>query len=307
MERAPHSCESASHLQSVRVTAFARDRCMGHQVFSRASVSVGILVAALSSLAWAETADMPDAAAMLRDVRAHQAALDAIRENYTFHRIRRTDEVDANGKVKSSNTIEREIFFANGFPIGRTVKRNGVPLSAREEKAENDNVRQAVAKALKTPGGGGPAAGRGALVSDILAVTKMSNPRRVSLNGRNTLAYDFKGDPKAHAKTMQQNAAKKLSGTIWLDEADRQVAQLEIQLDDNFKVGAGLLADVRKGTTLKVSQSPVGEGLWMQTSNEQHIDVRIVLVKGYRQNIHVQDFDFKKFDVGTVQKLEGPQ
>jgi hypothetical protein len=266
-----------------------------------------IIILALGSLAWAETADIPDAAAMLRDVRAHQAALDAIRENYTFHRIRRTDDVDASGKVKSSNAIEREIFFVHGFPVGRTLKRNGVALSAQEAKSEDDNVRKAVAKALKSPDGGGPAAGRTALVSDILAVTTISNPRRVSLNGRSALAYDFKGDPKAHAQSMQQNAAKKLSGTIWFDEADRQVAQLEIELDANFKVGGGLLADVRKGTTLRVNQSPVGEGLWMQTSNEQHLDLRIVLVKGYRQNIHVQDFDFKKFDVGAVQRVEAPR
>jgi outer membrane lipoprotein-sorting protein len=273
----------------------------------RLTLFIASVLLALSAMVSAETADIPDAAAMLRDVRAHQAALDAIRENYTFHRIRRTDDVDANGKVKSSNSVEREIFFVHGFPVGRTLKRNGVALSAQEEKSEDDNVRKAVAKALKTPGGGGPAAGRTALVSDILAVTTISNPRRVSLNGRSALAYDFRGDPKAHAHTMQQNAAKKLFGTIWFDEADRQVAQLEVQLDDNFKVGGGLLADVRKGTTLRVNQSPVGEGLWMQTSNEQHLDLRIVLVKGYRQNVHVQDFDFKKFDVGAVQKVEAPR
>jgi hypothetical protein len=250
-------------------------------------------------------ADLPDAAAMLRDVRAHQQDLEAVRENYTFHRIRRTDDVDARGRVTKKETLEREIFFVNGRTIGRMVKKNGVALDAQGQKAEEARVKKAIEAALKGPSRS-QAAGRTTLISDILAVSKISNPRRISLNGRSTLAYDFMGDPTARAKTMEQNAVKKISGTIWFDEADRQVAQLEIKLDDNFKIGGGLLASVRKGTTVKLNQGPVGEGLWMQTSNEEHIDVRI-LVKGTRQNIHVEDFDFKRFDVGTVQRMEAPR
>jgi hypothetical protein len=215
---------------------------------------VASLVLYLSTIV---SADIPDAPAMLRDVRAHQQELE------------------------------------------------GVALDAQGQKAEETRVKKVVEAALKGPFKT-QAAGRTTLVSDILAVSKISNPRRISLNGRNTLAYDFMGDPAARAKTMEQNAIKKISGTIWFDEADRQVAQLEITLDANFKIGGGLLANVRKGTTVKLNQGRVGEGLWMQTSNEQHIDVRI-LVKGTRQNIHVEDFDFKKFDVGTVQHLNAPR
>ena len=246
---------------------------------------------------------------MLREVRAHQQEMDAIRENYTFHRIRRTDEVDANGTVKNTTTLEREIFFVNGREIGRTVRKNGVALSAQEAKSEDSNVRKLVQNALREIAKTGPGPNRNPLIGDILAVSKISNPRRLILNGRSTLAYDFKGDPNAHVQDPHdtlQNAAKKMAGTIWFDETDRQVARLEVTLDDNFKIGGGLLGNVRKGTTLRVEQSPVGQGLWMQTSNEQHLDIRIV-VKGLRQNIHVQDSDFKRFDVGTIEKVGTPK
>jgi hypothetical protein len=264
------------------------------------------LILLLSATACAAGGDIPDAATMLREVSTHQRELDAIRDNYTFHRLRRTEEVDASGRVTKTETVELEIFSVNGRPIRRILKRNGVPLSEHEQKAQDANVRKAVEAAIKQPPASGPSPARATLVSDILAMSKISNPRRLDLNGRSTLTYEFKGDPGARAKTMEQNAARKLSGTIWFDEKDRQVAQLEIQLNENFKVGGGLLASVQKGAALKLSQSPVGDGLWMQTSNEEHLNARFLMMKGVHQNIRVEDSDFRKFDVATAQKIGAP-
>jgi hypothetical protein len=92
-----------------------------------------------------------------------------------------------------------------------------------------------------------------------------------------------------------------MEGTMWFDEADRQVARLEVRFYENFRVGLGLLANVQNGSMLEVEQSPIGEGLWMQTSSDEHVDARIV-VKNYRVNVHVKNVDFKKFSVDAVGK-----
>ena len=231
-----------------------------------------------------------------------------IRENYTFRRIVRTDEVDKNGTVTKTTNVEREVFFVKGRQIARLVKRNGVELNAQEDKHEQERIRKRVEMALKGFPKSRPRAERISLISDILAVAKISSPRRVSLNGRETLAFDFHGDPKARVSDRhdtQQNAAKNMAGTIWFDEADRQVARLEVRLAENFHVGGGLLASIRKGTYLRLEQSPVGPGLWMQTASEQFIDARLV-VKGLRERTRVENFDFKRFDVETIEKINPP-
>jgi esterase/lipase len=133
-------------------------------------------------------------------------------------------------------------------------------------------------------------------------MAKISNPRRISFHERDTLAFDFVGDPSAHGHGMEQNAAKKMAGTVWIDEADRQVARLEVTFYDNFRIGGGLLGSVQKGSTIEVQQSPIGDGLWMQTASEQHVAARIA-VKSVRQNVHVKAFDFKKFDVDVFQRI----
>jgi hypothetical protein len=138
-------------------------------------------------------------------------------------------------------------------------------------------------------------------ISDILAMVKISNPRRATLNGRPSLAYDFTGDPRAHSHGMEQGAAKKVSGTIWFDEADHQVARMQARFDDNFHIGGGLFASVQKGTTMEVEQSPVGDGLWMQTASAEHLDARVV-VKKFREDVFIKDFEFKRFNTGVIQQ-----
>ena len=254
-------------------------------------------------LTQAQPAPIPDTPTLLKELQAQQRKMDQIRENYTFHRIRQVDDVDQNGSVKKTTTEEREIFFVNGRQIGRLVKKNGVNLSVSEDKSEQARVKKLVEQFMKpTP----PRAGFSSLTSTILAVAKVSNPRRISLNSRDTLTFDFVGDPKARAQDTVQNIAKKVRGTLWVDEADRQVARLEVTFDDNFRMGGGLLASIQKGSNVKVEQAPVGQGLWLESSNEQHVAARIV-VKSLRQNIHVKNFDFKRFDVGMVQQVSPPR
>lgn len=113
------------------------------------NTTAGILVFCVVPFAGAQP--LPDLPTLLRDVAAHQRQLDQIRENYTYHRIRQVDDLDKNGAVTKSETIEREVFFVNGRQIGRVVKKNGVPISASEEKAEGERVQSSLKVSLNCP------------------------------------------------------------------------------------------------------------------------------------------------------------
>lgn len=242
---------------------------------------------------------MPNAAALMKEVQANQQKMDEVRENYTFHRMQRLEELDGKGAVKKISTTEREVFFVNGRQIGRLVKRDETPLSEAEDKKEQERVRKLAMEFSKKP----PSFGRGGrinLINMILAVSEVSNPRRTQMNGRSTLVFDFKGDPKAEAHGMEEKGAKKVEGSVWIDEADRQVARMEVEFYDNFRIAGGLLASIQKGTIMKMEMSPIGEGLWMPTLNEQHMNLRVI-VKGVHENSRVTNFDFKRFNAEAVQ------
>jgi hypothetical protein len=250
---------------------------------------------------------IPDAGELVKEVEAHQRQLNQYRENFTFEELQETDTLDNKGAITGHSSEQREVFFVNRHRIARLVKKEGQPLNPREAKQEEERVRKLVEKAVKNPLNRDSLREGGDLEIDrILAVMNITRPRRVPLNGRDSLAFDFTGDRHANAHGAAVSAARKMSGTVWIDEADRQVARLEATLDDNFRLGAGLLATVQKGTWLRLEQTHVGQGLWLPASSEVHVIARELLVKGLRENVHIKDFDFRHFDVGVMEKHEIP-
>ncbi len=263
----------------------------------------GLIVLIVSSFLRDEP-PVPDPAALMKEVRAHQQKMDEVRENYTYHRIRRIEDLDGSGEVKKTTLEEHEIFYVNGHQIGCLVKREGKPLSAEEAVKEGERTRKLTNEFAKKPpsfGGGGGVN----LIGVILTAAELSNPRRTEMNGRPTIAFDFKGDPEAETHTMRESAAKKLAGTVWIDEADRQVARLEVEFYDNFHIAGGLLASIQKGTVMKIDQSPIGEGLWMQTANERSMNMRVI-IKGVHEHVVVRNVDFRRFNVDQAQHIREP-
>ena len=56
-----------------------------------------------------------------------------------------------------------------------------------------------------------------------------------------------------------------------------QRQHLEVKFYDNFCVAPGLLTSIQKEIVIKINQSPIGEGLWMQTATEQHMNMRFIV------------------------------
>ena len=255
-------------------------------------------ILALASVVLCDDRPIPDPVDLMKEVRVNQQKMDQVRENYTFHRIRTVEEFDGKGEIKKTRVQESDVFYVNGHPIARLLKRDGNPLSDSEDKSVQDHVRKLTEEFSKKP----PSFGKGGgvdIISMILGVSDISNPRRSEVNGRSTLVFDFKGDPKAEAHGVEAHAARKVEGTLWVDETDRQVARLEVEFYDNFRIAGGLLASIQKGTIIKVERSPIGEGLWMQTANEQHMNLRVV-VKGVHENVYVKCSGFKRFNVDAA-------
>src|SRR5580658_1736257 len=262
---------------------------------------------ALATLVLAQ-APMPEPATLVKEIEAHQRRMDELRENYTFHEITLTDELDANGTVKGTDSEERDVFFVNGFRIARLIKKKGKELSEGDRKSEEDRINKRIETVLKAPPGHSyNRRGENAGLSQILPLMKISNPRRITLNGRGTLAFDFVGDPHAKAHGLAENAARKITGTVWIDETDHEVARLEARFDDNFNIGGGFLASIRKGTSLIFEQSRLDQELWMPAVSEIHLSARELLVKGVRQNIHIKDSDFRRFETNAQQQIGAPR
>ncbi len=111
-------------------------------------------------------------------------------------------------------------------------------------------------KAEKTPRDQ-PLEGPSISVSRLLEIMDVRNERRMDYRGRPTIVFDFVGRKDAKTHGLAEDASKKAAGTVWIDEADRQVAHLEVSFNDNFRVAGGLFASIQKGSNFRFDQEPV--------------------------------------------------
>jgi hypothetical protein len=267
-------------------------------------LAIGALLvplAGLSSGAFAasEPAALPDAATLLHEVEAQQKQLDKVRENYTFRAVQTTRQLDSKGNTKKVETEEHEVFFVNGHQVEKLVRKDGKDLTPDQARKEQDRVNKEVLKISK-PGYTDPDKGE-ITVSRLLQIVTFSKPRRVRLNGRDTIAFDFAGDEHAKAHGRDEDALKKVSGTIWIDEADHEVSRMNATLDENYHVGFGLLASVAKGSNVVFDQGLIRNEAWLPTAIALHLQARAFLVAGFRADIDVRFDQYRKFQTDAVQ------
>ena len=253
------------------------------------------------ALSWQQgNAPLPEIRQFLREVQAHQRQLDQIRESYTYSSLQTTQDIDQNGQVKKTESEEHEDFFVNGHLIERLVKKNGQPLNDHDQQKETERVTKLVEKAEKTPRGEaleGPTIS----VTRILEIMEVRNERRENFRGRPAIVFDFIGRKDAKTHGIAEDASKKLQGTVWIDEAHRQVAHLDVSFNDNFHVVGGLFANIQKGSNFHFEQALVNDELWLPTGGEGTVQARVLLLKNLRQHFIERDYDYKRFRVDTQQ------
>jgi hypothetical protein len=82
---------------------------------------------------------------------------------------------------------------------------------------------------------------------------------------------------------------------MWIDEKDKQVVRLEAVLFDNFKVGGGFLANLKKGASFALEQERVNDEIWLPSTADINLSVKVLLVKGINVNQVIKSYNYQKF------------
>jgi hypothetical protein len=239
---------------------------------------------------------LPEISQLMREVREHQKHLEKVQENYTYSATDTTEILDKKGQVRQTITEEKEIFFVNGHAISRTVKKGGQPLGGHDLDKENERVAKEMEKASKP---GKTEDNQKPAISRFLEFAEVRNPRRENYRGRSTIVFDFVGRKDAKTHGMAEEAFKKLHGTLWVDEADRQIAHCDATFDDNFHLVGGFLLNIEKGSSIHVDQALVNGELWLPDGMQFDIQARALLAFKARARMTERDYDYKRFHVET--------
>ncbi|RSL18217.1 hypothetical protein EDE15_3775 [Edaphobacter aggregans] len=245
---------------------------------------------------------LPDIPTLMHEVETHQKASEAIQKDYLFHEVATEQENDGHGGLKKIETSEYDVFWLNGVPVRKMTKKNGKDLTADEQKKEDERIDKEVAKVKerrsKADEKGEETDPHGhdeVTVSRFLTLGSFTNPRRVQINGRDTIAVDYTGDPKAKTRNRFEDVIRNLAGTIWVDEQDRSITRIEGRFVNAFKIGGGLVVNIKKDTNFAFEQRKVNSEVWLPASVDAKGALRALLFYNFNGNIRVVDSDYRKF------------
>jgi hypothetical protein len=249
--------------------------------------------------------DLPDVQQLMREVADHQKKVEQLRENYTYTALFTLEEVSPKGGVTRSKIDEASNFYVNGYLISRSIMEDSTPLSGQRLQEEDKRVAKMIKKCEKLPHREPNFEALGIAVSRLLEIVDASNVRlNESFHGRPAILVDFVGRKDAKTRGPDEKLVKYLRGTIWIDEADREMAHLEVIFDEDFHVGWGMVGTIRKGSKLEVDQAPVTDGLWLPTRYDSTMQGKILVAANFLVHASELDSDFKRFDVETLQSKD---
>lgn len=264
---------------------------------------------------------LPDLKALFTQIDNNQKAIDKIKEDYAGTKVDEETDFEGNGKAKKTEIRESTFFYLNGTEVSTLVKKDGKPLSEEEQKKEMERVTKEVESLQKEAEkkdkkdekkkeeGKDPDADDDDEVSmeTFLRACQFVNPRRERFRGADVLVFDFEPNPEFKAHSMIEKIIQKLGGVIWVDEKALDVARLDAFFVSDVKIAGGLLADVQKGTRIILEQEFVNNEVWLPTYQSVHVDLRLLLVKGFHVDGTTRYSDYKKFNVATISKIGKPK
>lgn len=260
---------------------------------------------------------LPDLKALFKEIDDNQKAIDKLKENYAGSQWEEETEFEGDGRVKKREVHEYTFFYLNGEEITTLVKKDGKPLSAEEQKKENEKTQKRIeeiqkreakkeAKEKKTKEEGKHDEDEPG-IEIFLRASQFVNPRRERFRGQDVLVFDFEPNPEFKPHKLAEKVVQKLAGVVWIDEKAHDVARLEAYFTGDMKFAGGLLANLQKGTSFVYEQAYVNNEVWLPTYLEAHVGVRFLLVKGIKASVVTRYSDYKKFNVETLSTIAKPK
>jgi hypothetical protein len=245
---------------------------------------------------------LPDIPTLIHDVETNQRKAESIEKDYIYHSVSTVEQLDSHSGVKRTQVIEDDNFWLDGVPVTRVVKKDGKALTTDELAKEDKKIDEEAAKErdrrAKADAGGKETDPRGedeVTVSRLLELGAFTNPRRIQLNGRDTIAVDFTGDPKAKTRNRLEGMIHDMAGTAWIDEQDRMLVRVEGHFVDTFKVGAGLVANIRQGNHFSAQWTKINDEVWLPSGISAEGAARVLLFWNFDGRAHVTYSDYRKF------------
>jgi len=222
--------------------------------------------------------------------RAQNSHAKAGKGAFTYTKLTVTEELDSSGKVRERKEKVYQVNFQNGATFAKLVEVNGhAPAETDLKKqAENEsNAREMTgSKARKGDNR------ENFLTPEIVARFDFSISGQTNINGRSTYQIAFQPkNPAPPAHHMIDRLLDRISGAVWIDAEEFEIARAELRLGSEVNLLGGVVGSLKK-LAYSMTRTRVGDGLWFNTSSIGDFEGR-KLIDAMRIRTSSQSINFR--------------
>jgi hypothetical protein len=227
------------------------------------------------SVLHAETALTADAVIQKAVARAQQDESRGTQPAFDYSKVTVTEELDSSGKVKERKERVYEVSFRDGQSHVRILSVNGrAPDGAelRKQSENQTNFRQAFSNSKSAKRDR-----ENFLTPELAARFQFRFIDRRTFNGRASYQIGFEPrSPRLPENKIVERVLNRLSGTLWIDAEEFEVARAEIFLRSEVNLLGGVIGSLKK-LAYTLDRTRVDEGLWFSTSSTGDFEARKLL------------------------------
>jgi hypothetical protein len=233
--------------------------------------------------------------------------------DYTYIERQEEHKLDGHGNVAKTEIRTLEVLRIAGEQVEKLIAKDDKPLSEDEAKKEDEKIQKIIDKRKneseddRRKRTAKEEKEREEDRKFVLETADAFNFRLVGaemIDGRDTWVLEGEPRPGFEPKHKDAKLLSKFRGRVWIDKAESQWVKLDITAIDTISFGL-FLARIHKGARIEVDLTKVNEEVWLPKQVQVRVDVRIGLVKNYREDIEQTFRDYKKFRTDSKVTLLG--
>ncbi len=198
-----------------------------------------------------------------------------IEEKYTYTSADVDEILNKDGSLRERREKLYEVIPIEGVPYYRLVQKNGKPLSPEESQQEAEHEKKFRQKLAEDKGKKARDEDEIELNEELFSKYRFAMAGEEEVNDRPAyvLAFAPKSDDLP-VKRRVDRLLNKVTGKLWVDERDNELAKAEVHLTQPVTLLFGILASLRtfNGT---LEQTKVDEGVWLPSRFGGYFEGRI--------------------------------
>lgn len=187
--------------------------------------------------------------------------------------------------------------------VSRLVRRDGRPLTPREDSEERDRLSALVASPARfarhiRQDEENRKTGIGLIEMMPDAMLWTYTPGQPQLPNHIAgvpalVVLDFRPNPKWSPPTLESELLTSIAGRVWIDPLTRRMVHLEASLIHAVNIGWGMLAHIYPGGTVLLQQTSAGRQRWIMSHIVEQLALQALMIKSVKQRLVFDATDFQ--------------